>query len=51
MIISTSSNYQHDGSSAGGVPGHGAGGQLLRLQEPLLRSDEEVVSGHLQELT
>ena len=41
---------QHDGSRPGRLSGDGARGQLLRLQEPLLRRDEEVVPGHLQEL-
>ena len=39
---------QHDGRGAGRLPRHGAGGQLLRLQEPLLRRHEEVVPRHLQ---
>ena len=34
---------QHDGRRTGGVPGHGAGSQLLRLQESLLRCHEEMV--------
>ena len=41
---------QHDGRGAGCLPRHGAGGQLLRLQESLLRRDEEMVPWHLQEL-
>ena len=42
---------QHDGSRTGRLPGHGPRCQLLCLQEPLLCRDEEVVPGHLQELT
>ena len=37
--------FQHDGSSAGRLSGHGARGEFLRLQEPLLRRHEKVVSG------
>merc|ERR1712109_234835 len=43
-----------DGSMMGAVLAvclHGAGGQLLRLQEPLLRRHEEVVPRHLQGVT
>ena len=40
--------FQHDGCCIGGVPGHGAWGELLCLQESLLRRHEEVVSGDIQ---